>query len=103
MLAGLLAGLLGVGGGLVVVPGLRFVFKLQHFPSHNIMHIAVGTSLAVMLATTAQSLITNCKKNDIDYSYYKKMLTGVIAGCIFGVYLSSYLHSKILIVLFAAF
>nr|MCU0936408.1 TSUP family transporter [Gammaproteobacteria bacterium] len=54
--AGVLAGLLGVGGGLVIVPALAWVFHEAGFPSAAVMHLAVGTSLATIVATALSSV-----------------------------------------------
>ena len=54
---GILSGLLGIGGGIVVVPALAYIFVHEHVVAESsVMHLAVGTSLAVMVATTLRSL-----------------------------------------------
>ena len=53
---GVLAGLLGVGGGLVIVPVLTFIFTAQHLPDAHILHLALGTSLASIMFTSVSSL-----------------------------------------------
>ena len=55
-LTGLFSGLLGIGGGIIVVPALAYVFYRDHMSAEFIMHIAIGTSLAVMMLTTLRSL-----------------------------------------------
>ena len=54
--AGVLAGLLGVGGGLVIVPMLTFIFTSQGMPGEHILHLALGTSLASIVFTSFSSL-----------------------------------------------
>ena len=56
IVAGLLAGLLGVGGGIVIVPMLTFTFALQGLPQEHIQHLALGTSLATIIFTSIASL-----------------------------------------------
>ena len=53
---GFLAGLLGVGGGAISVPLLVMLFSAQHFPQENLLHLALGTSLAGVIFTSASSL-----------------------------------------------
>ncbi|MBF0474965.1 MAG: TSUP family transporter, partial [Deltaproteobacteria bacterium] len=54
--AGVLAGLLGVGGGLVIVPALTFILTAQHLPPNHIMQLALGTSLATIMFTSISRL-----------------------------------------------
>ena len=56
-MAGIMAGLLGIGGGLVIVPALALLFARQGFPADTIMHFAVGTSLATIIPTSISSLL----------------------------------------------
>ena len=56
MVAGVLAGLLGVGGGVIIVPLLTFAFTAQQLPAPHILHLALGTSLASIIFTSISSL-----------------------------------------------
>jgi uncharacterized protein len=101
--AGFLSGLFGIGGGLVVVPGLTILFAWQHFPPEIIMHLAAGTSLAVMIFTAARSLLAHLKRGAVIWPIYKKLLPGVILGAVGGALLAYRLHSRILMIVFAVF
>lgn len=94
--AGLLSGLLGIGGGLVVVPGLAFIFAQQHLADANIMQLAAGTSLAVMIFTTGRGLLAHRRWKVDFWSIYKGMLLFVIIGTVCGVLLAHVLHSDVL-------
>ena len=55
--AGLLAGLFGIGGGMIIVPALIYIFKAQGVPEAALTHIGIGTSLATIIVTSILSLI----------------------------------------------
>ncbi len=70
--AGLLSGLMGIGGGIIVVPTLVFLFQRhKDIPPNLIMPIAIGTSLAVMVCTAQAALRIHYKKNNILWGVYK--------------------------------
>ena len=63
--AGLASGLLGVGGGLIIVPVLYFIFSSQNLPSEHIMHMALATSLATIIITSISSTRAHHKKQAV--------------------------------------
>ena len=65
--AGLAAGLLGVGGGLIIVPVLIYVFQQMGFADSVLTHIAVGTSLATIVLTSIGSIYQHHKKNAVQW------------------------------------
>lgn len=101
ILAGSLSGLLGVGGGIIVVPLLALVFQVFHFPSQTIMHIAIATSLAAMIATTTSSMLTHKYHGAIIWPVFHTLAIGVIFGAIVGTLLVHVLTTTILSILFA--
>lgn len=101
--AGLLSGLLGAGGGLIVVPGLVFVFQWESMSSAIAMHVAVGTSLATMIPIAYRSLTSHVKQGVSFFSIYKQMAPAVILGVIGGGILARYVHSHFLKSLFGIF
>ena len=72
IIAGLLAGLLGIGGGLVIVPILVYMFNLQGFPAEHIMHMALGTSLASIMFTSFSSAMSHHKHGAVKWDIVKK-------------------------------
>ena len=61
-IAGVLAGLLGIGGGLVIVPMLVFCMELQHLPQELVMHLAFGTSMASIMFTSVSSFMAHHRR-----------------------------------------
>lgn len=102
-LAGTLAGLLGVGGGIVVVPMLTLLFRNQHFPSVLIMHMAVGTSLAIMIFTTLSSSYAYYQKNLIIWSLFYRFTPGLLIGAMAGSWIAKHISSENLTIAFAIF
>ncbi len=101
--AGLLSGLLGIGGGLLVVPSLAFIFMQQKVFPEMVMHQAIGTSLAIMIFTTARSLLAHLQKKIEFWSIYRQLLPGVAVGVVLGSILAHFLHSSVLAIVFAIF
>ncbi len=101
--AGVIFGTLGVGGGLLIVPGLAWIFRLEHFPSDVVMHMAVGTSLAIMIISTIRAIIAHRRYETEFWSIYRRMLIGIIIGVVGGGVLGHFLHSRMIAILFGAF
>lgn len=102
-LAGLMAGLLGVGGGLVIVPALAWLFATQGFAGATLMHFAVGTSLAVIVPTALSSLIAHHRRGSVDWTIVKPLTPGIVLGALAGAALARYLSSNGLAVFFGLF
>lgn len=100
IIAGLLAGTLGIGSGIFLVPALAFVFAHQHFAPSVIMHLAAGTSLAAIAVTTLRGLFVHLKQKSPFWSVYKPIFPGVLVGTICGAILAFYLHSRTLSIIF---
>ena len=82
--AGILAGLLGVGGGAIVVPALAFIFLKNGMPAEQIMHVAIGTSLTAMIFTSFFSTLSHHKYGRVDWNAFKNLVPGILLGVILG-------------------
>lgn len=101
--SGLIAGMLGIGGGAMVVPGLAFVFTLMGMENHIIMQMASGTSLMIMVFTALSSGLAHIKQHHLHLDAFKKLLPGVLVGTISGAIIARHLHSDVLTLIFALF
>ena len=101
--AGFLSGLLGAGGGLIIVPGLVWLFHLQSVNPSTIMHVAVGTSLATMIPVSFRSLLSHRKYDKAYFAIYKLMAPALIVGVIAGSILAHFIYSRELEVIFGIF
>ncbi len=100
---GTLSSLFGLGGGLVVVPVSFLIFHLLGYPNGVVMHVALGTSLAVMIVTTINGIIQHARAGNIVKSVVWPMTPFIAVGAIAGSIISMYLHSNILRYFFIAF
>jgi len=100
---GLLAGLLGVGGGLVIVPVLAGIFLWLNLPQEFIMHLALGTSLASILFTSVASVYSHHQHGAVSWVQAVKLTPGILIGAWFGGVFAGALSSDILKPLFAIF
>jgi uncharacterized membrane protein YfcA len=83
--AGLIAGLLGVGGGIIIVPVLVLSFEAQGFHIDVLTHMAIATSLACIVFTSISSTISHNSRQSVDWRILKRMVPGIIVGGILGV------------------
>jgi uncharacterized membrane protein YfcA len=100
-LAGLIAGLLGVGGGIVIVPVLFYLLPLAGVPEEHRMHVAVGTSLATIIATSIVSARSHHKRGGVDVPLLKSLLPGIVVGVIVGVTIGGLVSGATLTLVFA--
>lgn len=101
--AGLLAGLFGIGGGLIIVPTLLYVFRAIGVSPENTVHLAIGTSLATVIITSLRATQAHAKKNCVDFKLVKSYCIPTITGSALGVFLGVIIGAKKLILLFAIF
>lgn len=101
--SGLCAGLLGIGGGVITVPALVFVFSLIGFPQAHGMHTAIGTSLASMILTATTSTIAHHRYRGVLWKITYSMLPGLIVGCLLGAFIAHFFSSVFLEVFFGIF
>lgn len=100
---GLLAGLLGVGGGLVIVPVLAAIFAYNGMPYDIIMHLALGTSLASIFFTSISSVYSHHKHAAVSWQWAVKLTPGILLGAWCGGLFAGILSSDILKPVFAVF
>ena len=99
--AGFLAGLLGIGGGIVLVPGLYYLFKHLGFDGDVLMHMSVGTSLAVIIPTGFISARAHIKKGAVRIDLVKRIGAGIIIGVGAGTLIADYISGDSLKLVFA--
>jgi len=85
ILAGLLAGLFGVGGGLIIVPTLAYLFKAQGVPATLLTHLAVGTSLSIITVTSISSVRSHHQHGAVRWPLFAQLAPGLVLGVFFGV------------------
>jgi uncharacterized membrane protein YfcA len=83
--AGTIAGLFGIGGGLIIVPVLVFSFGLQGMSPEVLTHAAVATSLATIVVTSFSSIRTHHLKKGVRWDIFKPLAVGIVIGAILGV------------------
>jgi uncharacterized membrane protein YfcA len=103
LIAGLLAGLLGVGGGLVIVPMLVFCFVKQDIQPDVIMHLALGTSLASIIFTSISSFMSHHRRGAVDWTIVKRIVPGILIGTFLGTFVASKLSTGFLKGFFCVF
>ncbi len=100
---GVAAGLLGIGGGIIMVPILTSIFALQGFPSEQIMHIALGTSMASILVTSCSSTLSHHRRGGVDWHAARVLGAGALVGTFAGTFLAAVMATKALSYFFAGF
>ena len=97
---GFAAGLFGIGGGLITVPFLFYIFGTLGLDQSYIMHLAVGTSFAIIVPTSIASVMTHYKYKAVDFDIVKNYGMFVIIGVIFGTIFAATLITKTLVLFF---
>lgn len=92
--AGLLAGLFGIGGGMIIVPALIYIFKAQGIPQSALTHIGIGTSLATIIVTSISSLRAHNSRGAVNWNVWKRMAPGLISGSLIGAGVTSFIHGN---------
>ncbi|MEX2632205.1 MAG: sulfite exporter TauE/SafE family protein [Tistlia sp.] len=101
-LAGVLAGLLGVGGGIVIVPVLSVILAVLGVEPEILMHVAVGTSLLTIVPTSIASARAHARRGAVDWSLIRRWGATIVLGAILGGVAAAYLRSAELSLVFAA-
>lgn len=102
-IAGTLAGLLGVGGGIVIVPALAWSFTRSGLAPEHTMHLAVGTSLMTIVVTSLASARAHHQRGAVLWDVVGKLTPGILVGALLGAMVADELPSRTLQTLFALF
>ena len=101
--AGFMAGLLGVGGGIIMVPALYYAFTVLDFDIVTRMHLSVGTSLAIIIPTSIISTKTHMEYDAVDFKMVKSFGIFILLGVISGTFLAVNLKTPALVLFFSIF
>ena len=101
--AGVMAGLLGVGGGLIIVPVLAGIFQHQQMSAAVIMHLAIGTSLATIVVTSVSSVRAHHQRGAVLWPVVWRLTPGIVIGAWLGAAVADALPSAVLSKIFAVF
>ena len=101
--AGFMAGLLGVGGGIIMVPALYYAFTVLDFDIVTLMHLSVGTSLAIIIPTSIISTKTHMEYDAVDFKMVKSFGIFILLGVIAGTFLAVSLKTPTLVLFFSIF
>ncbi|MBA4194409.1 MAG: hypothetical protein C0451_07580 [Comamonadaceae bacterium] len=101
LVAGVMAGLLGVGGGIVIVPVLYHLFTLLGIDESVRMHVTVGTSLATIIPTSIMSSRAHRRKGSLNMDLIRSLMPGVVVGVALGSVASRFLDGSVLTAVFA--
>ncbi|MCP3999997.1 MAG: sulfite exporter TauE/SafE family protein [Gammaproteobacteria bacterium] len=99
--AGVLAGLLGVGGGIVIVPALYHIFSYLEIEPDIRMHLAVGTSLATIIPTSLRSVRAHHARGSFDQALFTAWVPGIVIGVLIGTWLANRAGFDVLTLVFA--
>ena len=102
-ITGFLAGLFGVGGGLVLVPVLLLLFDDQHFPQNHLMHLALGTSMATIVFTSLSSMRKHHQHGAVNWRVVRNITPGILLGAGIGALSATSISQHYLGIFFALF
>lgn len=94
--AGVLAGLLGVGGGIVLVPAFFYAFQTLGYDGPQLMQICLATSLATIIVTSVRSVLSHNRKGAVDWTILRTWAPGIAIGAVAGVMVAASLRSTVL-------
>ena len=98
--AGVLAGLLGVGGGIILVPAFFYVFHALGYPDFQLMQVCLATSLATIIVTSIRSVMAHNRKGAVDWEILRSWAPGIVLGAVVGFFIASSLRSATLQMIF---
>lgn len=103
-LVGTMSGLLGIGGGILIIPSLIAIFSYSKIiPDSFIMHMAIGTSLAIVIMTTTSGLYSYHRRGSVQWDIVKQIAPSLLLGVLIGALITNFLSSHFLKNLFGVF
>ncbi|HEX4985890.1 MAG TPA: sulfite exporter TauE/SafE family protein [Burkholderiales bacterium] len=103
LFVGFFAGLLGIGGGLILVTLMVYLFTLQGFPADRLLHLALGTSITSIVFTSLSSLLAHHRHGAVRWDILRMAVPGLVVGTLLGAFVADQLDSKYLAVFFVIF
>ena len=100
---GFLAGLLGIGGGMIMVPMLVFVFTAKGFPAEHMMHLSLATSMATIVFTSLSSVRAHHRHQAVDWVVARAMAPGIVAGALAATLAAGFIPTRPLAIFFTGF
>ena len=100
---GFMAGLLGIGGGMIMVPMLVFVFTAKGFPAQHLMHVAIATSMSTILFTSLSSVRAHHQRAGVDWPVARAIAPGILAGSFAASMIAGFIPTRPLAMFFTAF
>ena len=101
--AGTMAGMLGIGGGMIIVPGLFYLFSLMDLPSYSLMHLAAGSAMCIMIFTSASSTLSHHMRGDVHWDIFGRIIAAIGTGVLLGNLMSNHLDTHWLEIIFGVF
>jgi uncharacterized membrane protein YfcA len=103
-LVGIMSGMLGIGGGILIIPALTAIFSyLKIFPESSIMHMAIGTSLSIVILTTSSGLYSYHRRGSVQWNLVRAIIPSILIGVLIGAVIANFLSSHFLQLLFGVF
>ena len=99
---GFMAGLLGIGGGMTLVPVLSALYSAQGLASDHIVHMALATAMASVMFTSSSSVFAHHRMGAVDWSVFRRMAPGMVVGALGSTLASGWLPQRALALAFAA-
>jgi uncharacterized membrane protein YfcA len=100
---GFVAGMLGIGGGMLLVPFMTMLLAAKHFPQEHILHMAIATSLATIMFTSLSSVRAHHARRVVLWNVVKLLAPGILIGSWVGPWIGAQMNSSVLALAFAVF
>lgn len=100
---GLFAGMLGIGGGMIIIPLLAVAFEAHGIPRDQILHFAVGTAMATITFTSLSSMRAHAIRNAVDWKTTWRITPGILLGGLVGAQIAKWVPTRALAIYFAVF